>query len=145
MVLPNLVKPVASNEYGMGFGRQLHPFTNQELFHEGLDLQAEMEAPVVAVAAGRVVQAEYDADGYGNFVVIDHGHGLFSLYGHMDELLVEADTTVASGSLLGRVGRTGLATGPHLHFGLRQGTSWIDPLPFFPGLSPSRYDGAQDE
>ena len=94
--------------------------------HAGLDVAAPAGAPVVAAAGGRVALA-------GNFyfsggsVVLDHGEGLFTMYFHLSRLDVKEGETVAAGQLLGAVGATGRATGPHLHWAARLGSARIDP------------------
>ena len=83
----------------------------------------------VAAADGTVVRAERTG-GYGNFVLIDHGNGLFTAYGHFDSLSVEAGQYVTAGTPIGKIGQTGQATGPHLHFEVRVGNRKINPLLF---------------
>jgi hypothetical protein len=84
-------------------------------FHAGLDFPAATGTAVVAAATGRVVFAGYD-DGWGNTIQLDHGNGLRTRYAHLSSMAVGVGATVATGALVGRVGATGSATGPHLHF-----------------------------
>jgi murein DD-endopeptidase MepM/ murein hydrolase activator NlpD len=104
--------------------------------HKGIDLAAPTGTPIHAVADGVVVAAGALAENdgrYGNAVIIDHG-GRRSLYAHLDSVAVKAGERVAAGRLIGAVGETGLATGPHLHFEVRQDGQLIDPASMFHGL-----------
>lgn len=97
-------------------------------FHPGLDYPAPAGTPVRAAGRGRVVFAGWDSGGYGNLVVIEHPQGVRSMYAHLSRIDVSAGRAVVAGSPVGRVGATGLATGPHLHFELRIGGAAINPL-----------------
>ena len=102
-------------------------------FHMGLDIGAPMGAPIVAAAAGTVEFAGYDnRHGYGNNVLINVGQGCETLYGHMSRVIAKTGQTVQSGDLIGYVGDTGYAFGPHLHFEVRHNTVPIDPEPLLP-------------
>ncbi len=135
------------------FGWRLHPILGSWIMHSGRDLAAPEGTPVVAALTGRVVSSG-DAGGYGLAVEIEHGNPLRrTLYGHLSEIYVKEGDSVRQGEVIGRVGSTGLSTGPHLHFELRlpQDGGWVatDPgdlrpgggfptlaLPGLPGLSP---------
>jgi murein DD-endopeptidase MepM/ murein hydrolase activator NlpD len=95
--------------------------------HRGLDVAAPAGTPVEAVASGVVSLAEPDLYFTGGTVMIDHGHGLHSIYAHMRDIMVEAGQGVAKGAPLGRVGATGRATGPHLHWGIYWFEEALDP------------------
>jgi peptidoglycan hydrolase-like protein with peptidoglycan-binding domain len=97
-------------------------------FHPGIDYPAPSGAPVRAAGRGRVVFAGWDSGGYGNLVVVEHPQGVRSMYAHLSRFAVRTGQSVVAGSLVGAVGATGFATGPHLHFELRLGTAAIDPL-----------------
>jgi murein DD-endopeptidase MepM/ murein hydrolase activator NlpD len=97
-------------------------------FHPGLDYPASTGTPVSAAGRGRVVFAGWDAGGYGNLVVVEHPSGLRSMYAHLSAIGVKSGDAVVAGSRVGRVGATGFATGPHLHFELRLRGAAIDPL-----------------
>ena len=94
--------------------------------HIGLDIAAEMWDPIVAVADGVVVFAEWGG-GYGNLVIVEHGDGWRSYYAHLAEIVVEAGQKVRQGELVGGAGTTGYSTGPHLHFELRYQGRPVDP------------------
>ena len=120
-----------------GFGWRLHPLLGAWRLHAGEDLAAPEGTPVVAALSGRVVSSGL-AGGYGLAVEVEHQRPLRrSLYGHLSELYVKAGDVVRQGEVIGRVGSTGLSTGPHLHFELRQPAAggWvaIDPGDFDPG------------
>ena len=94
--------------------------------HIGLDIAARMLDPIVAVADGQVVFAEWGG-GYGNLVIVEHNGGWLSYYAHLEEIVVEVGQAVRQGELLGGAGTTGYSTGPHLHFELRYGGRPVDP------------------
>lgn len=87
--------------------------------HGGLDIASREGTPIYAIAAGTVIEADWDGSGYGNLVVIDHGNGVETWYAHCSALNVEAGTYVEAGELIAYVGSTGYATGPHLHLEVR--------------------------
>jgi murein DD-endopeptidase MepM/ murein hydrolase activator NlpD len=97
-------------------------------FHPGIDFPAPSGTPVRAAASGRVVFAGYD-DGFGLTVVLDHGNGLRTRYAHLSAATVAPGRFVPAGALVGRVGATGFATGPHLHFELTLHGANVDPAP----------------
>ncbi len=111
------LKPT-TGRFADGFGERLHPITKKMTFHEGLDLAPGWRARVVASQNGKVIFAGIRA-GYGRLIVLDHGSGLTSWYGHLDEILVKVSNEVKRGELIGKVGKTGRTTGPHLHFEIR--------------------------
>jgi murein DD-endopeptidase MepM/ murein hydrolase activator NlpD len=100
--------------------------------HMGLDIAAPEGSSVRAAAAGRVTLAEPDLFYTGGTVLIDHGHGLSTIYVHMSELLVKPGTEVTQGEEIGKVGKTGRAAGPHLHFGVNWFTERLDPALLLP-------------
>ncbi len=114
------------------FGSRVHPVTGQVRFHQGTDLAAPEGTPVVAAFSGRVEIAGW-LGGYGLIVVISHGDTHETRYAHLSEVLVKVGQEVKQGNVIGLVGSTGLATGPHLHFEIwqkmREGLVAIDPTP----------------
>jgi peptidoglycan hydrolase-like protein with peptidoglycan-binding domain len=107
---------------GDGFG----PRGN--MMHTGIDFPADTGTAVVAAGRGCVSSAGFDSGGYGNLVVIQHRAGMTSWYAHLSRIAVKPGQCVVAGNLIGRVGATGHATGPHLHFELRVGGAAVDPL-----------------
>ena len=111
--------PVEGGWYSSNYGWRIDPFTGQRAFHEGIDFMAEDGTPIYAAAAGVVVYSEFHPQ-YGNMIEIDHGNDLISRYAHAAKRLVKVGEVVLRGSRIADVGRTGRATGSHLHFEVRQ-------------------------
>jgi murein DD-endopeptidase MepM/ murein hydrolase activator NlpD len=113
-----------------GFGGRRNPFGGGGYeFHSGQDIEAPPGAPVVAGASGRVSFVGWQ-NGYGQLVVVDHGDGLTTRYGHLSSIDVQLDQTVSRGQLLGKVGSTGRSTGPHLHYEVRINDQPVNPLQY---------------
>jgi len=113
-----------------GFGGRRNPFGGPGYeFHSGQDIEAPSGAPVISGASGKVTFVGWQ-NGYGQLVVVDHGGGLTTRYGHLSHIDVELNQTVARGQLLGNVGSTGRSTGPHLHYEVRINDEPVDPLPY---------------
>lgn len=108
------------------FGKRIDPFFGRWANHQGVDYRARMGTPIYAVANGTVTAAAYSG-GWGNEVRIKHPSGLTSQYAHLSSISVRNGQTVKKGQVIGRVGSTGRSTGAHLHFGLIQGKSFINP------------------
>lgn len=121
--------PVDGGWYSSNYGWRIDPFTGQRAFHEGIDFMAEEGTPIYAAAAGVVVYSEFHPQ-YGNMVEIDHGNDLISRYAHASKRLVKIGDVVLRGSKIGEVGRTGRATGAHLHFEVRQRGAARNPAQF---------------
>jgi murein DD-endopeptidase MepM/ murein hydrolase activator NlpD len=113
-----------------GFGGRRNPFGGSSYeFHSGQDIDAPYGAPVIAGASGKVVFAGWQS-GYGQLVVIDHGSGLTSRYGHLSHIDVIEGQTISRAEFLGRVGSTGRSTGPHLHYEVRINDEPVNPLQY---------------
>lgn len=108
------------------FGRRFHPIKRAWLNHKGIDYAVRNTGEVASVAKGRVVEAGWKG-GYGNYVKIDHGNGLFTEYGHMSKISVREGQLVDEGSVIGKPGSTGLSTGPHIHFGVIKDGEFVNP------------------
>jgi murein DD-endopeptidase MepM/ murein hydrolase activator NlpD len=111
------------------FGYRRHPILGTVRLHAGIDIDAPEGADVWASKAGQVILAGWNG-GYGNCVMIDHGGGMVTLYGHLSAIYVSEGQLVAQGTVIGAVGATGLATGPHLHFETRVDGEPQNPLLF---------------
>lgn len=108
------------------YGNRIHPTLGVEQFHNGIDLAAPGGSPILAAYDGTVVAAAYSSS-MGNYIMIDHGDGLFTIYMHASSLLVSNGATVIKGEKIALVGSTGRSTGPHLHFGVRLNGSYTSP------------------
>ena len=119
-----------------GFGGRRNPFGGPGYeFHTGQDIEAPIGAPVIAGARGEVSFVGWQ-NGYGQLVVIDHGGGLSTRYGHLSHIDVDLGQTVSRGQLIGKVGSTGRSTGPHLHYEVRINDQPVNPLQYL--LSSSK-------
>jgi murein DD-endopeptidase MepM/ murein hydrolase activator NlpD len=110
-----------------GFGTRVHPILGDVRMHTGVDFAVGTGYPIKAAGPGIVVWAG-PRGGYGNAVIIDHRNGLATLYGHQSRVNVNVGDKVAAGQVIGFVGQTGMATGPHLHFEVREFGTPVDPL-----------------
>ena len=119
-----------------GFGGRRNPFGGSSYeFHSGQDIDAAPGAPVIAGASGKVTFTGWQ-NGYGQLVVVDHGRGLTTRYGHLSVIAASVGQLIKRGELLGRVGSTGRSTGPHLHYEVRINDQPVNPLQYL--LSSSR-------
>lgn len=107
-------------------GNRFHPIFQEWRYHSGLDIGAGYGSSVVASDSGTVIMADWNG-GYGNCVMINHGNGYYTLYGHLSGYAVSEGQSVSQGQTIAYVGDTGWATGPHLHFEIRSGSTCLDP------------------
>lgn len=123
--------PVSGRSISSGFGWRKHPITGERSHHNGVDLRGRRGDSVVATADGVVEWAAFHkSSGLGKLVILRHNHGFRTYYGHMDEVSVRTGDFVAKGDLLGKVGSTGLSSGPHLHYEVRHIYRKLKPRPF---------------
>lgn len=117
-----------------GYGYRTHPIQGVYKIHAGIDISGYnvFGAPAVAAADGIVIYAGW-ISGYGNCVMINHGNGIISLYGHGAEIVTTTGATVKQGDIIMKVGSTGNSTGPHLHFEIRKNGAVVDPIPYLNG------------
>jgi murein DD-endopeptidase MepM/ murein hydrolase activator NlpD len=116
-----------------GFGGRRNPFGGDGFeFHTGQDIDADIGTPVQAAANGTVIFAGWQ-NGYGQLVVIDHGEGLTTRYGHLSQIDATVGQSITRGTILGLTGSTGRSTGPHLHYEVRINDKPVDPRPYLPG------------
>ena len=123
-----------------GYGWRTHPIYKTQEFHPGMDFTAEQGTPIYATGDGVVEVADANAQGYGNHVVINHGFGYQTLYGHMSKIATTTGKKVKRGDLIGYVGSTGLSTGPHVHYEVIKNGEKVNPINFYYNdLSPQEY------
>jgi murein DD-endopeptidase MepM/ murein hydrolase activator NlpD len=123
-----MVYPCAG-EITSNFGFRMHPILGYMKFHAGMDFGADYGSAIFAAESGTVIFAGWYG-GYGNAVILDHGGSITTLYGHTSELYVEEGQTVQRGQPIAAVGSTGLSTGPHLHFEVRENGEPVDPIAY---------------
>ena len=114
------------------FGNRFDPITGKRKGHGGMDLAVPTGTPIRAALPGTVVVSKYNAGGYGYYVMIDHGNGLATLYGHCSKLLAKVGQTVQAGDIIALSGSTGRSTGPHLHFEVRVNGERTNPRAYLP-------------
>lgn len=117
---PNMKR--VSDEYGY----RIHPTLGIEKFHNGVDMAAPSGSPILAAYDGKVVAADYSSS-MGNYIMINHGDGLYTIYMHASALYVSKGQEVSKGQTIAAVGSTGRSTGPHLHFGVRKDGNYVNP------------------
>ena len=114
------------------FGSRIDPITGKRKGHGGMDLAVPAGTPIRAALPGTVTVSKYNAGGYGYYVMIDHGNGLTTLYGHCSQLLARVGQTVQAGDIIALSGSTGRSTGPHLHFEVRVNGERTNPRAYLP-------------
>jgi len=138
------IQPVSNkdlNRIASGFGYRIDPVYKTTKFHAGLDFSAPQGTPIYATADGNVTTAGSTGNGYGNHVIIQHGYGYETLYGHMVRVKVRSGQTIKRGEIIGWVGSTGKSTGPHCHYEVHKNGEKIDPVYFFYNdLTPEQFD-----
>lgn len=128
------ISPIKAKDFieiSSPYGYREHPIKNEVLFHEGIDISANVGTPIYSTAQGRIVKIMYSKYGYGNRVVIQHAYGFETLYAHMDVIDVRKGQWVNKNQLIGTVGNTGLSTGSHLHYEIHKSGQPRDPLGYF--------------
>jgi murein DD-endopeptidase MepM/ murein hydrolase activator NlpD len=138
------IQPVSNKNLtriASGFGGRIDPVYKVGKFHAGLDFAAPQGTPIYATADGVIKEADYNASGYGNHVVINHGYGYQTLYGHMYRIKARVGQTVKRGEVIGYVGSTGKSTGPHCHYEVHRSGTPVNPIYYFYNdLTPAQYD-----
>ena len=117
-----------------GYGMRIHPIYKKEMMHEGIDLAAAEGTPVVATADGiikEIVDENRDPKGYGKFIVIIHDQTYMTMYAQLSEVLVKEKQSVKKGEIIGRVGKSGLSTAPHLHYEVWKNNEKVNPADYF--------------
>lgn len=138
------IQPVSNkdlNRIASGFGMRIDPVYGTPKMHKGLDFTAPSGTPIYATGDGTVQQAGYNEGGYGNFVLINHGYGYQTLYGHMVRIKARNGQKITRGEVIGWVGSTGKSTGPHCHYEVHINNDAVDPVYFFYNdLTPAQFD-----
>jgi murein DD-endopeptidase MepM/ murein hydrolase activator NlpD len=138
------IQPVSNSDLkrvASGYGYRIDPIYKTPRFHAGLDFTAPQGTPIYATANGVAKIAGNSGNGYGNHVVISHGYGYETLYGHMYRVKVRVGERVSRGEVIGYVGNTGKSTGPHCHYEVHKNNQRIDPVYFFYNdLTPEQFN-----
>jgi murein DD-endopeptidase MepM/ murein hydrolase activator NlpD len=144
------IQPIANKDLkrtASGWGYRIDPIYRTKKFHYGLDFSAKISTPIYATGNGTVIYVENNIKGYsggrgyGNHVIIDHGYGYKTLYGHMSKINVKKGQKIGRKTVIGEVGNTGKSTGPHLHYEVMKDDKKINPIGFFfNDLTASEYD-----
>ena len=138
------IQPVSNKELkhiASGFGYRTHPIYKIQHFHTGLDFTANIGTEIYATGDGTVIAVENENTGYGRHVIVQHGYGYQTLYGHMSRFNARVGQKVKRGDVIGFVGNTGTSTGPHLHYEVIKNNQKINPVNFFYNdLSPAEYE-----
>ena len=142
------IQPIANKDLkriASGFGYRIHPIYKTTKLHTGIDFTAPTRTPVYATGNGSISFAKYEGRGYGNHIIINHGFGYKSLYGHLSRIEVFERQKVKRGELIGYVGNTGTSTAPHLHYEVIKGERKVNPINyFFNDISESDYEAIRD-
>ena len=131
-VLNGLIWPSDARYLTDKFGWRDAPTAGASSYHQGVDIGAPWNSNIYAAQSGTVIQAGWNGS-YGYSVTIDHGYGVATLYGHMNDYYVSVGEYVSRGEVFGVCGSTGVSTGPHIHYEVRLNGEKIDPMPYLPG------------
>ena len=138
------IQPVSDKDLtriASGFGTRIDPVYKVPKFHAGLDFTAPIGTPIYSTADGVVTDAGFNEGGYGNRVIINHGFGYETLYGHMYRIKARVGQKIKRGEVIGYVGSTGKSTGPHCHYEVHRNGTPVDPVYYFYNdLTPEQYD-----
>ena len=141
------IQPVSNKDLtrvASGFGYRIDPVYKVRKFHAGLDFTAPQGTPIYATADGRIKMAGFDNSGFGNHVIINHGYGYETLYGHMVRVKARSGNTIKRGEVIGYVGSTGKSTGPHCHYEVHRNGQPVDPIYYFYNdVDPAQFDRLQ--
>ncbi len=138
------IQPVSINQlirFGSAFGMRLHPILKTIRMHEGVDFTCDRGTSIFATADGVVVEAGYSPGGLGIRILLDHGYGYKTIYGHLEKVIVKRGERIKRGDVIGYVGSTGLSTRPHLHYEVIANNRKVNPVNFYANdLSADEYD-----
>ncbi len=137
------IQPISNSDLRhqpSGFGWRTHPIYKTPEFHPGMDFSAPQGTEIFATGDGTVARADASAQGYGNHIVINHGYGYETLYGHMSKMAVRVGQQIKRGQLIGYVGSTGLSTAPHVHYEVQKNGQIVNPINYYYNdLTPEQY------
>ena len=122
--------PVEKGTIGSLYGYRIHPNSRAKKFHAGLDIRAKHGNNVYAAFDGKVVEVKIRSKGYGNTIKIVHENGLVTLYAHLSAFTVKIGDVICKGNIIGKIGSSGNATGPHLHFEIIENKNKVNPLEY---------------
>ena len=123
--------PLPGYTPGSAYGWRIHPIWGDRRFHAGEDIAAPSGTPILAADSGLATVVPNNGNGYGNYIIINHGGGRTTLYAHMSAFAISNGQSVTQGQVIGYVGSTGNSTGPHLHFETRINGATTDPKSYF--------------
>ena len=124
------ISPLTKVEITSHYGKRMHPIKKNLQMHRGIDLKASMGTPVMATADGVVHKITEDPDGYGKYIVIDHGEAVYSKYAQLSAFKVEPGQKVSKGQVIGLVGSSGASNAPHLHYEIIKNDQFVDPMDY---------------
>lgn len=122
--------PVEKGTIGSLYGYRIHPNTRTKKFHAGLDIRAKHGNAVYAAFDGKVLEVKKSTKGYGNTIKILHDNGLVTLYAHLSAFNVKRGDVICKGTVIGKIGTSGNATGPHLHFEIIENKKKVNPMEY---------------
>ncbi|MDI6767065.1 MAG: M23 family metallopeptidase [Bacteroidota bacterium] len=125
------IKPMTGFYSRREFGMRMHPVLGVSKKHEGIDIVNDVGTPVIATGDGTVQLAGHSGSGFGIVVVINHGYGYQTVYAHLSKILVRNGQRVKRGDVIAKSGRSGLVSGPHLHYEVRRNGVYLNPMDFF--------------
>jgi murein DD-endopeptidase MepM/ murein hydrolase activator NlpD len=138
------IQPIANKDLtrtASGWGYRIHPIYKIKKFHYGIDFTASTGTEIYVTGDGTIEQLESSHRGYGNSIIVNHGFGIKTLYGHLDRIAVRQGQKVKRGDVIGFVGNSGLSTAPHLHYEVLRGGEKVNPINyFFNDLTADEYD-----
>lgn len=138
------IQPVANKDMkyvASGYGMRMHPIYKTIKMHTGMDFTAPVGTEIYATGNGTVSKVELNGRGYGHNVIINHGYGYQTLYGHMSKMVVKPGQKIKRGDVIGYVGSTGSSTGPHLHYEVLKNGQPVNPVNYyFNDLTPEEYE-----
>jgi hypothetical protein len=129
---PPSIHPVNPDKikFTSGYGMRMHPIKKVEMLHRGIDIAAPAGTDVYATAEGTVIETGFKPEGPGNFIVLKHDSSYETFYSQLEKTLVNKGDNIKKGQVIGKVGSSGLSTGPHLHYEVRKDGEAIDPEPY---------------